>query len=85
MPQVTHLDKKKRAKFLRDLKKSQIKKFLLKNLGNVKNVLLEKDNYGHSDNFIEVFLENKDIKGNIVAVEFIDINNKNEMKGRILQ
>ena len=85
MPQVTHSDKKKRAKFLRDLKKSQIKKFLLKNLGNVKNVLLEKDNYGHSDNFIEVFLENKDIKGNIVAVEFIDINNKNEMKGRILQ
>lgn len=85
MPQVPHADRKKRAKLLRELGHAQVEKFLLKNIGKVTNVLLEKDNYGHSDNFMNVVLENKNIKGNIVPVEFIDMNNNKEIKGRILQ
>lgn len=68
MPQVNGNDIKRRAKLLREAGAAQLQKFLQKQIGKNLKVICEKDDFGKSENFLNV-----KIAGNSSAVRVGDI------------
>ncbi|MCF8462815.1 MAG: tRNA (N(6)-L-threonylcarbamoyladenosine(37)-C(2))-methylthiotransferase MtaB [Rickettsiaceae bacterium] len=74
MPQVPQHIRKNRAKALRQEGLKELNKFLHKLVGSRSNMLLEKNNFGHADNFVPTILEQEYVKTNeIIPVEFVSI------------
>ncbi len=84
MPQVDKYIRKKRAKLLRDEGNKQLNYFFQKQIGTIAKILVEKDQFGHSENFTPVNITTKQKIGNIVTVKLIAINN-NVMIGETIR
>lgn len=78
MPQVSQNIRKNRAKLLREEGLRELNKFLNKLIGTKSNILLEKNNFGHADNFVPTILQQEHINVNkIIPVEFVsNVGNK---------
>jgi len=73
MPQVDHPLRKIRAQKLRKVGEEQLQKFLKAQVGKTAQVLVEKNNIGHSEYFAPVKLD-KDIKaGTLVTVQITGV------------
>lgn len=68
MPQVPPHIRKNRAKVLRNAGDDLLISFLSSTIGQVKKVLVEKSNYGRSENYIPVHLTSPAEAGKIIAV-----------------
>lgn len=66
MPQVDLAVRKERAARIRALGETQIEKFLCSQIGKVVRVLVEKENYGHSEHFAPIKLDGTASDGKIV-------------------
>jgi len=83
MPQVDVPLRKERAKKLRDAGEKAYIKLLDSKIGTVANILLEKPNFGQSDNCLNVTID-KDLKvGDIVKAKIIK-REGNELIGEII-
>lgn len=87
MPQIPAKIIKERARILREAGNLELQKFMQKNINKKSKVLLEKNNFGKSENFLDVkivdnFQSNVKI-GSMVEVEIIDIEN-NHLLAKIL-
>ncbi len=77
MPQIDGNIIKQRAKILRDAGEKQLQKLIKNNMGQKYQLLLEKNNQGHTENFIPVVLNGKqDIitAGNLIDIKIIDFD-----------
>ncbi len=83
MPQVDASIIKNRAKILREIGKEELIAFFKKNIGIVTQVLLEKETFGHSLNFIPTVINKSFSPGSIVDVKFIKIY-KQQLIGEIV-
>lgn len=83
MPQVPKAIRKQRASILRAEGAKELQKFFAQNVNRKFNVLVEKNNTAHTENFIPVKLEEDFNSGQIVNVELCDFN-KNYMIGKVL-
>lgn len=66
MPKVDVKIRKERAAILRKIGEENTKKFFEKFSGTTANILIEKDNFGHTENFIPVKFDSNKQKGSIV-------------------
>lgn len=87
MPQIPAKIIKERARILREAGNLELQKFMQKNINKKSKVLLEKNNFGKSENFLDVkivdnFQSNVKV-GSMVEVEIIDIEN-NHLLAKIL-
>ena len=71
MPQVPMNIRKERAAILRAEGAKELDKFFSKNLGSMVELLVEKNNMAHSENFIPVKLEGKFTSGQLVNAQLI--------------
>ncbi len=69
MPQVPTNIRKERAAILRAEGKKELEKFFKHNIGRATELLIEKNNMAHSDNFIPVKLEGEFTPGQIVEAK----------------
>ena len=69
MPQVDKSIRKKRASILRNEGWQQLRKFYERNIGRKVELLVEKNNIAHTDNFIPVKLEGNFQSGQLVIAE----------------
>ncbi len=76
MPQVDKAIRKKRAAILRQEGEQQLQQFYRCNIGRKVQLLVEKDNIAHSENFIPVKLTKQFKAGQIINAELIDIKDK---------
>lgn len=83
MPQVPKAIRKQRASILRAEGIKELQKFFAQNMNRKFNVLVEKNNTAHTENFIPVKLEKDFNSGQIVNVELCDFN-ENYMIGKVL-
>ncbi|KJV55506.1 radical SAM methylthiotransferase, MiaB/RimO family protein [Orientia chuto str. Dubai] len=83
MPKVKKYIRKKRAQLLRDEGKKQLHLFFQQQVGKIVKVLTEKEQFGHSENFIPTYITTKQKIGEIVNVKLTNINNDN-MIGEIV-
>ena len=77
MPQVNGKIIKQRAKKLRVLGEKQLSKLIKENIGKEHSMLVEKNNSGHTENFIPVVVKNKKAimpAGEIVRVKIVDFD-----------
>ena len=87
MPQIPAKIIKERARILREVGNLELQKFMQKNINKKSKVLLEKNNFGKSENFLDVkivdnFQSNVKV-GSMIEVEVIDIEN-NHLLAKIL-
>ncbi len=77
MPQIDKKIIKHRAKKLREAGNLQLKQYLAKQIGKILSVIIEKDNYGKSDNFLDVkFVGSKKlINGQIYDLKITSVDN----------
>ena len=54
MPQVDHQVRKERAAILREIAERQHEKYLKKYMNKSFQIIVEKENFGHTENFIPV-------------------------------
>jgi threonylcarbamoyladenosine tRNA methylthiotransferase MtaB len=87
MPQIPAKIIKERARILREVGNLELQKFMQKNINKKSKILLEKNNFGKSENFLDVKIVDdlqSNIKvGSIVEVEIIGIEN-NHLLAKIL-
>lgn len=69
MPQIDSKIIKERAKLLREAGKEELNKFLEKQIGKKVKVLVEKNNIGKTENFLDVKLDENYKNGQIVEVD----------------
>ncbi|WP_371218375.1 tRNA (N(6)-L-threonylcarbamoyladenosine(37)-C(2))-methylthiotransferase MtaB [Orientia tsutsugamushi] len=75
MPQVQKHIRKKRAQLLRNEGKKQLQLFFQQQIGKIVKVLVEKEQFGHSENFIPTYIATRQTIGEIVNVKLTSINN----------
>jgi len=79
MPQIPTKIIKERARILREMGNLELQKFMQKNINKKSKILLEKNNFGKSENFLDVKIVDdlqSNIKvGSMVEVEIIGIEN----------
>jgi len=87
MPQIPTKIIKERARILREVGNLELQKFMQKNINKKSKILLEKNNFGKSENFLDVKIVDdlqSNIKvGSMVEVEIIGIEN-NHLLAKIL-
>lgn len=88
MPQVPKSVRKERAKRLREATAKQLKTFLQNMIGNEEVIILEKTDYGRTENFCGVKLESdsiqkEDMVGNFIKVKIADVD-KNNLIGKVV-
>lgn len=87
MPQVDKQIRKKRAGYLREVGQEVLREEMMKLVGQKLNILLEKEDYGKTDSFIPVRVENVDSQindiGKIIQVDVKYINDKLELVSQI--
>lgn len=74
MPQVRNDIRKARAAALREAGEKQVQKFLSSQIGTTRNVVMEKDNYGHTEHFAPVRLDKMQSPGDLVRVTITGID-----------
>ena len=79
MPQIDKKTIKLRARLLRQAGKEQLKKYLSNQVNKVTNIIMEKNNIGKSDNFLDIEVNNEDDKAIFqsiikVKIKSFDIN-----------
>lgn len=84
MPQVAKHIRKQRANMLIEAGKAQLHAFFQRHIGGVVSVLIEQEQFGHSENFIPIFITTKQEIGSIVNVKLIGINNDNNVVGEAI-
>lgn len=84
MPQVPHDKRKERAALLRDAGEKQVHKFLNAQIGAVRNIVLEKDDYGHTEHFAPVRLNKKLPPGSLVRVKIEGLSDNHSLAGTVL-
>lgn len=73
MPQIAKNIRKQRALILREAGKTNLKNYLLKQIGKIQQVIIEKEKFARATNFSAILLA-KDVNiGDIVNVEIVDI------------
>ena len=87
MPQIPTKIIKERARILREVGNLELQKFMQKNINKKSKILLEKNNFGKSENFLDVkivdnFQSNLKV-GSIIEVEITDIEN-NHLLAKVL-
>lgn len=83
MPQVQKHIRKKRAQLLRNEGKKQLQLFFQQQIGKIVKVLVEKEQFGHSENFIPTYIATKQTIGKIVNVKLTSIDN-DHMTGTVV-
>lgn len=73
MPQVSMNIRKERAAILRAEGAKELDKFFNQNLGSKVELLVEKNNMAHSENFIPVKLEGKFTSGQLVNAQLVSV------------
>lgn len=75
MPQINGTIIKERAKLLREAGKNELKKYLGSQVGKELQVIVEKDNFAKSENFLDVkIISNKNIKaGEILKIKTLKV------------
>jgi threonylcarbamoyladenosine tRNA methylthiotransferase MtaB len=71
MPQVDKTIRKERASILRQAGQKQLQGFLLKQVGKNLSVIVENENFGRTENFARVKLDQELSVGSLVNVEII--------------
>jgi threonylcarbamoyladenosine tRNA methylthiotransferase MtaB len=75
MPQVKGDIIKKRAALLRQAGEEELRKYLKQQIGKNLKVIVEKNGFGKSDNFLDVKLANQDAIGEIIEVKISAVEN----------
>lgn len=83
MPQVQKHIRKKRAQLLRNEGQKQLQLFFQQQIGKIVKVLVEKDQFGHSENFIPTYIATRQTIGEIVNVKLTGIDN-DHMTGTVV-
>ena len=73
MPQVPHEVRKERAARLRSKGDEQLKSFLIFHVKQSRQVIVEKDNYGHTEHFAPVRLDRTLEAGSLVSVSTVSV------------
>ena len=68
MPQIARKIIKERAKLLRETAALQLQKFLALQIGQTVPILLEKNNFGRTENFLEVKIINQNLPANTLTI-----------------
>lgn len=84
MPQVAHEKRKDRAAQLRVAGERQVEKFLKAQVGAIRMVVIERDDYGHTEHFAPVKLDRTAAAGSLVRVEITSMLDKQTLSGRII-
>lgn len=84
MPQVPHEKRKERAAKLRDAGVRQVEKFLKAQIGATRMVVIEKENYGHTEHFAPVKLDRDLEAGALVRVEITAMHDAQTLAGKIV-
>ena len=74
MPQVPMHIRKERAAILRGEGVKELNKFFNENLGRRVELLVEKNNMAHAENFIPVKLEGEFVSGQVVDAELVSVS-----------
>lgn len=83
MPAVHNETRQERAALLRKAGEKQLEKLLNQNLNKTKQVLVEKDNKGHTEQYLPVQIDGDTTLGGLYNVEITDMD-KNGLKGHIV-
>jgi len=83
MPQVDHAARKERAARLREKGEQQIQKFLKFHVKQQRQVIVEKDNMGHTEHFAQVLLDGSYSPGSLLHVKTLDIQN-DHLTGKVI-
>ncbi|MBP7190018.1 MAG: MiaB/RimO family radical SAM methylthiotransferase, partial [Rickettsiaceae bacterium] len=75
MPQVPKSVRQERARVLREEGDRELQRFMQKNLGRIADVIMEKDGYGHSENFISVKVLGITEPGQLAKVKLTSVEN----------
>ncbi len=73
MPQVPHDVRKARAALLRKLGDKQVDKFLRFHVKQTRQVIVEKDNTGHTEHFAQVRIDGNHSPGSLLRVRITGI------------
>lgn len=76
MPQVSVNIRKKRATLLRSEGAKELDKFFNRNLGRNVELLVEKNNIAHAENFIPVKLEGKFVSGQVINARLVSVSSE---------
>lgn len=85
MPQVDKKIRKERAKILREKGEENLSKFFIKNNNIQGSILVEKDNFGHAENFIPVKFNTELAEGSLVNAILQYEKGKKFMIGRVIE
>ena len=66
MPQIEKHVRKERVALLRQQGELELQRFMLNNIGRQAKIIVEKEQYGRTDNFIPVILQEKHISGSLI-------------------
>lgn len=83
MPQVDHALRKERAAILRETADNQHLNFLKNQLNKTSQIIVEKDNFGHTENFTPVSFEGSAEIGDLISVATKAIEN-NQVTGQVV-
>ncbi len=75
MPQVDLPIRKKRAKLLREAGQKELDKFVEINLNRTHQVIVEQNNYGHTENFLKLQFDQNLEPGSLVTAKITGYNN----------
>lgn len=84
MPQVPHDKRKERAALLREAGEKQVNKFLNTHVGSIRTVVLEKEDYGHTEHFAPVRLDKKLTPGSMVRVKIDSVTDNQTLAGTVI-
>jgi len=76
MPQIERIIKKERAAELRALGELQLERFFKRSVGSKVNLLIEKEQVAHSENFIPVRMEKLYAQGSLITAELKGLRGK---------
>ena len=76
MPQIERIIKKERAAELRALGELQLERFFKRSVGSKVNLLIEKEQVAHSENFIPVRMEKLYTQGSLITAELKGLRGK---------
>ena len=74
MPQVSSKKIKIRAKKIRAIGENKLKEYLEKQVGSTKEVLIEKDNLGRTENYNKIYLEKRFPTKSIIKAKVMSVN-----------
>jgi threonylcarbamoyladenosine tRNA methylthiotransferase MtaB len=76
MPQVDLHVRKERAKLLRKAGQKELNQFIKQNIGKTHQVIIEQNNYGHTENFLKLHFNQDLIPGSVVTAKITSYENK---------